>query len=138
MSIESRKERKRAYARKYAKEYNKEHPEWRKMKLSLEKKTEKYILRNKNRRKNKRDEIKNQVFEHYGYRCVCCGEVRKEFLTLDHINGGGKKHKNEIGRGLRYLSWIIKNNFPNTYRILCMNCNFARGVYGYCPHEKEN
>jgi hypothetical protein len=22
------------------------------------------------------------------------------------------------------------------YRVLCHNCNLARGFYGYCPHEK--
>jgi len=23
------------------------------------------------------------------------------------------------------------------YRILCMNCNFAHGVYDHCPHDLE-
>jgi hypothetical protein len=21
------------------------------------------------------------------------------------------------------------------YRVLCQNCNAARGLYGYCPHQ---
>ena len=25
--------------------------------------------------------------------------------------------------------------FPLGYRVLCHNCNLARGFYGYCPHS---
>ena len=34
------------------------------------------------------------------------------------------------------LKWIIKNNFPKGFQILCHNCNSAKAVYGKCPHEK--
>ncbi len=83
--------------------------------------------------------LKDEVFAAYGgYVCKCCGERRKEFLTLDHVNGGGAKHRRELGRsvGKIYL-WIKTNGFPPLFQVLCMNCNFARGLYGYCPHEKE-
>ena len=32
--------------------------------------------------------------------------------------------------------WIIENNFPKGFQILCHNCNVAKGLYGECPHEK--
>jgi len=32
--------------------------------------------------------------------------------------------------------YLKSNNYPLGYRVLCMNCNFAIGVYGYCPHCK--
>jgi hypothetical protein len=88
-----------------------------------------------------RKRLKDKIFDHYGRVCSCsgCGEARQEFLTIDHINGGGKKHRQEIGGGGKKLHrWLIKNNFPKEFRTLCFNCNCARGHYGYCPHEKEH
>lgn len=67
--------------------------------------------------------------------CYCCLEKRYEFLCIDHINGGGGKHLKSIGGN--FYKWLIRNKFPKGYRVLCHNCNMARGFYGYCPHEKE-
>jgi hypothetical protein len=74
---------------------------------------------------------RNVVLDHYGRLCVCCGESRYEFLAIDHIAGGGRKHTNLIGS--LYL-WLIRNKFPDGYRTLCHNCNTALGLYGNCPH----
>jgi predicted restriction endonuclease len=80
--------------------------------------------------------IRKKVLNHYGHRCACCGERRYEFLSIDHINGGGNKHRKEIGNGKIYL-WLIKNSYPEGFQVLCCNCNQAKGHYGYCPHEKD-
>ena len=81
------------------------------------------------------------VLEYYGgvpTKCACCGESRIEFLSIDHINGGGSKHRKELKIfGIRFNDWLIKNNYPEGYRILCHNCNQSLGFYGYCPHERE-
>ena len=85
--------------------------------------------------------LKKLVFDHYGNKCVCCGETHKEFLTIDHINGHGRQHRNEIGNSKNtnaWYRWIIQNNYPSYLRILCMNCNFSLGMYGYCPHGDLN
>ena len=75
----------------------------------------------------------------YGSVCACCGEGRYEFLALDHINGGGNKHRKETGcYGTRFVTWLIVNKFPPIMRVLCHNCNMALGNYGHCPHVKEN
>lgn len=29
-------------------------------------------------------------------KCVCCGESRYEFLSLDHIHGGGITHRLQV------------------------------------------
>ncbi len=89
----------------------------------------------KNNRRISDDEKKRrmQCIEHYGGRCECCGEVRYEFLAIDHINGGGEKHRKKIGN--KIARWLLRNNFPSGFRILCHNCNQALGHYGYCPHE---
>ena len=76
---------------------------------------------------------RDRVLAHYGGRCVCCGEERREFLAIDHINGGGGKHIKSIKMPL--TEWLIKNGMPEGFRVLCHNCNMARGFYGTCPHE---
>lgn len=78
------------------------------------------------------------VLNHYGNgspACVCCGESLIQFLCLDHIEGGGNQHRAQVGGGTSFYAWIVKNNFPAGFRVLCHNCNFARGAYGQCPHE---
>jgi len=86
---------------------------------------------------------KIRVLTHYSPggipRCACCGEQRPIFLTLDHINGDGAKHRKELrGSGRFIYSWIIENNFPLGFRVLCFNCNFAIAVLGYCPHQDSS
>lgn len=78
-----------------------------------------------------------KIRERYGKACVCCGESASELLTLDHIGGGGNKHRKSLGvGGVQFYLWLIKRGLPDGYRTLCFNCNAARGAYGYCPHEK--
>ena len=92
--------------------------------------------KNKINGKKYRIKLKDCIIIEYGGKCECCGETRKEFLTIDHINGNGHQHKKEIESQL-YL-WLKNNNFPtDNFRLLCMNCNFSLGKYGYCPHDKE-
>lgn len=51
--------------------------------------------------------------------CACCGEKHLEFLAIDHIDGGGGKHRKKLKE---YLPLILKrNNYPIGYRILCHN-----------------
>lgn len=80
----------------------------------------------------RKDRIK--CLKHYGGECDCCGENRYEFLSIDHINGGGNIHRKEI-RG-NMVRWLLKNGLPEGFRILCHNCNQAYGLYGKCPHKK--
>jgi hypothetical protein len=76
------------------------------------------------------------IFTHYGAKCLCCGITDVDVLSLDHTNGKGNAHRRSIGvRGSGFYSWVIKNKFPRTLRVLCLNCNKARGAYGKCPHE---
>lgn len=81
-----------------------------------------------------RFEIRNKIIKHYGGACLCCGENRFEFLAIDHVDGNGNKERSVITNETIWRN-IIKNNYPNNYRILCHNCNQALGAYGYCPHK---
>ena len=72
---------------------------------------------------------------HYGGKCVCCGEDNYKFLVIDHINGGGRKHRKQIGSGgYALIHWLDKNNYPEGFQVLCHNCNAAKAHYGSCPH----
>jgi hypothetical protein len=87
-------------------------------------------------------ERKEKVFDHYGRICKCCGESEPEFLTIDHINNDGWTHRKERGdnTNARFYEWLVKNNFPEDFQTLCMNCNFAKGKTngnGICPHKRS-
>lgn len=56
--------------------------------------------------------------------CCSCGYVNVLALSIDHINGGGTKHRKTIGGGSNFYTWLKKNNYPPGYRVLCMNCQF--------------
>ena len=70
-------------------------------------------------------------------RCACCGLSNYEYLVIDHIDGGGCKHRKENKLNGRLIyHWLIQNNFPPGFRILCFNCNFSFGAHGNCAHIK--
>jgi len=82
--------------------------------------------------------LKKTVLDHYGHKCNCCGESVFEFLGVDHIEGNGAAHRREINRhgGTSFYKWMIDNEFPDGFQVLCHNCNFSEGHYGYCPHQE--
>ena len=70
-------------------------------------------------------------------KCSCCGEKEVKFLAIDHINGGGNKHRRTFKYGSYLYNFLRKNNYPKGYQILCHNCNLAKGFYGICPHKTK-
>lgn len=78
---------------------------------------------------------RQEMINAYGGKCDCCGETEPKFLTIDHINGGGKKDREQNGNTilkLKRLGWP-----QDGYRLLCFNCNCSRGFYGECPHKNK-
>ena len=87
-----------------------------------------------------------QVYTHYSNgspKCACCGVTGIEFLTVDHIIPKLEMVKDSkmIKMGFRVTrkasglcEWLVTNNFPKGFQILCWNCNFAKGKLGKCPH----
>ena len=82
--------------------------------------------------------MRKRVYNAYGGQvCACCGETTYAFLTIDHINGGGRKHREEIGDSSKsLLKWLIGNDFPDGFQVLCFNCNRAKHDLGICPHKE--
>jgi hypothetical protein len=82
--------------------------------------------------------LKEEVFNHYGGSCVCCGESILDFLAMDHIDNDGAEHRKEakITGGIRMYYWLKRNNFPNNFQVLCHNCNWSKHANGgTCIHQ---
>lgn len=84
---------------------------------------------------------KDRVFSHYGgYECACCHETMIECLQIDHVNNDGASHRLSIGgpsmTGDRFYRWLIDNQFPAGFQVLCANCNLGKlRNKGICPHR---
>lgn len=57
--------------------------------------------------------------------CVRCGFSDLAALSIDHINGNGNKHREEIHNANIYR-WLKNNDYPEGFQILCMNCQFIK------------
>jgi len=132
----------RARGRKYMRTYIHLHKHER---LAYQRK---WTQRNKERLREyyrtRRRRFKEYILNQYGGRCACCGETHLEFLCIDHIGGGGNKHRKHLAKTIRqslahggvpFYRWLKHNRFPLGFRVLCHNCNQALGHYNYCPHR---
>lgn len=100
-----------------------------------------------NKRANKRNleylrRVRVDVLTAYGkdgkMACQCCGVTNYEFLTLDHIHGGGKQERELMNQQQIYIR-LRRQGYPKgDFRTLCWNCNCSYGAYGYCPHNHVN
>jgi hypothetical protein len=68
--------------------------------------------------------------------CKCCGENEINFLSIDHINGNGTKHRKQIGNR-NFYQWLKVNQFPQDYQVLCYNCNLGKRDKKSCPHTLQ-
>ena len=70
------------------------------------------------------------VLSHYGLNgkliCVRCGEDRLSCLSLDHIDGSGRKDRRERGNLSSIYFPLIKEGFPVGFQTLCMNCQWIK------------
>lgn len=80
--------------------------------------------------------IRLEMIAAYGGACYCCGITSWEFLTIDHIAGGGHQERKRLKmKGVQFYLWLRRQDWPKEgYRLACYNCNLAAGFYGACPH----
>jgi hypothetical protein len=90
-------------------------------------------------RKNRFDKLRQDVLTEYGGKCSCCHIANPVFLTIDHINGGGNEHRRNIGanNSRRFYRWLQLNSYPESFQLLCWNCNYAKHLLGRCPHQES-
>lgn len=100
----------------------------------------KYRLKNKNKvalqHKDYYQTIKFQVLSHYSIfttkpMCAVPGCLVSDpgMLIVDHTNGNGNKHRKELaitGGGYAMYLWLIRNNFPPGFQVLCCNHNIKK------------
>ena len=85
--------------------------------------------------------LKTDVFSHYSkggiVKCANPYHIHSEditdldILTLDHINGDGKKDKDATGRrigGILIYRRCKKLGYPSGFQVLCANCQFKKAV----------
>jgi len=71
--------------------------------------------------------------------CRWCGQGDIDVLTVDHVLGGGTRHRNMIKsrNGQSLYSWIIRNDYPDGFQVLCANCNLKKEVMRRRSLRKE-
>lgn len=119
------REKNKVRLRQKAREYYKENR--RKLIKYSKDYRKKYPLRSKKWDKQTVTNRKLKVFNAYGgSKCSICGIDDFDVLTVDHINCGGTKHRKSFKNydGQAIYRWLIKNDFPEGFRILCRNCNW--------------
>lgn len=80
-------------------------------------------------------QIKAAFIAKYGGACRCCGETESEFLALDHVNNDGAEERKLFFNETIIRRLVRAEKIDLNYQILCMNCNFSKGRFGYCPHK---
>lgn len=59
--------------------------------------------------------------------CRDCGQGDLDVLTFDHIENNGKEHRKDVPTS-KFLWWLIKNDYPDGFQVLCANCNLKKEV----------
>lgn len=63
-----------------------------------------------------------------GNKCNTCGFDDPRALQIDHINGGGTKHRKETTK--TFIKSVVDSLLDNEgiYQLLCANCNWIKRV----------
>ena len=101
-----------------------------------------FVETKREKSRNHYHSLRRAALDHYGWKCACCGESIEQFLSIDHINNDGAQHRKQMnpnsggnGKGTSIYGWLKKNNYPEGFQTLCMNCNHGKARNGgICPH----
>ena len=109
----------------------------------------KYHAKNKDKHseyhKRHNAEKRREVLLHYSnsidIQCICCETKVMDFLTLDHIDGGGRQHrKNTTNSTVNYLHSLHEQTgkWLEGFQVMCMNCNWYKHLNGECSVENHS
>jgi len=96
-------------------------------------------------RKTRILKMKLEVLLHYSnnlLKCAKCGySENMKALCIDHINAGDNMERTKIGNEYSFYLWLIRNNYPEGYQVLCANCNQIKayeekGIKNNCQKSK--
>lgn len=131
-------EKRKAFAKEYGKQWYLENREETRAKKAIYREKNRdelraagkiYHQRYRERYIEKRAALKYAVFKYYSggnVKCFECDIIDIDMLTLDHINNDGVEHRKKIGN--KIYKWVIENNFPKGFQVLCWNHNIKKEV----------
>lgn len=78
--------------------------------------------------KERKNNAKKEAIAHYTNgenKCSLCGFSDFDYLEIDHENKNGNLHRkeNNLSCGVATYRWLIRNNYPTGFRVLCRKCN---------------
>jgi len=89
-----------------------------------------HLDKNRSRSRERSQKLRMEVLIHYSredLRCSLCKEDDIRCLSIDHINGGGNRHRAAEGMQPGGLyRWLKNNHYPQGYQVLCMNCQWIK------------
>lgn len=107
-------------ARQHARKWREEHPD------RSERSTRKWQEGNPDYFAGYHRKQKIKALTHYGNgKCACvrCGFDDIRALSIDHINDDGNIQRKVVKN---IYVWLRKNDYPEGYQTLCMNCQFIK------------
>lgn len=106
---------------------------WRRARIKKEQ-----VAADQRRRQQRYWQLRLEMIEAYGGCCSCCRETNPEFLTLEHLRGGGRADIRKFHKAPCLYRDLKRRGWPqDDYTCLCFNCNSAKGHFGVCPHERD-
>jgi 5-methylcytosine-specific restriction endonuclease McrA len=69
----------------------------------------------------RRQAIRQRVIAHLGGKCAICGFRDPRALQVDHVNGGGTRHRKTVSTHRVWKVALISD--PGVYQLLCASCN---------------
>src|SRR5882757_1637501 len=73
-----------------------------------------------------RSKLRLDTLNALGRKCICCGETNPNFLTLDHVQNDGAKHREELNCQ-QAMADARRQGYPkDKFQLMCFNCNCSR------------
>lgn len=127
---------KKIYYKNNKERYKKYNQDNRELKLIY---SREYYTNNKevllSKRKIAAAKLKCEVLAHYSVgnvlKCSMCNVTDIDMLCIDHVEGGGNKHRRKIdiiGGGDHFYRWLKNQGFPDGYQTLCYNHNRKKEI----------
>lgn len=134
--LERRREYMREYYKDHRKEINQYKAEWQRDHWKEYYAEHKEELKTKAKYNNRRVRFLALLAYSAGAKpqCAQCKIDDFDVLTIDHIEGGGNKHRRQlrVGSGTNFFYWLKRNDYPEGYQVLCWNCNVRKRFVGGC------